>query len=437
MVQALQTIVSRKLAPSTGAVVSVTEFLTDGQRNVLPGHATLKGDVRARIPEDRNGRRALYATDPPTMAALSTAQSVGLDAIGDCAQMSFSEDFAHFCAAVPGCFILLGNGVEGAHGQPLHASDYDFNDELLPIGANFWTQLVRDRLPIRKTENILQSALKLHWFHATDGNHGRALAWGCKRFGSPCRIYIHAEVSQGRADAMQDLGAEVIRIDGDYDASVILAKQEAEENGWYVVSDTSWPGYSEPPRDVMSGYGVMTQEICDELDQAPTHVFLQGGVGGLAAGVAAGLRQYWKETSPRVVIVEPELAACLYESSKTGNATNVAIAEETLMAGLSCGEPSGMAWEILAEEASDFITIPESLVAPTVRLLANPQYGDTPIEAGESAIAGLAAVIAARQNEELSQKLGLDEHSRVLLIGSEGITDAAIFKMIMEGRNAA
>ncbi len=188
---------------------------------------------------------------------------------------------------------------------------------------------------------------------ATDGNHGRALAWECKRFGSPCRIYIHAEVSQGRADAMQDLGAEVIRIDGDYDASVILAKQEADENGWYVVSDTSWPGYTEPPRDVMSGYGVMTQEICDELDQAPTHVFLQGGVGGLAAGVAAGLRQYWKETSPRVVIVEPELAACLYESSKTGNATNVSIAEETLMAGLSCvNRPEWLGKYLLKKQAT-------------------------------------------------------------------------------------
>ncbi len=178
MVQALQTIVSRKLAPSTGAVVSVTEFLTDGQRNVLPGHATLKGDVRARIPEDRKDVERFMRqivkgvaethgvtasmnfntefietinTEAPTMAALSTAQSVGLDAIGDCAQMSFSEDFAHFCVAVPGCFILLGNGMEGAQGQPLHASDYDFNDKLLPIGANFWTQLVRDRLPIRKT----------------------------------------------------------------------------------------------------------------------------------------------------------------------------------------------------------------------------------------------------------------------------------------------
>jgi diaminopropionate ammonia-lyase len=270
---------------------------------------------------------------------------------------------------------------------------------------------------------------------ATDGNHGRSLAWGCKRFGVPCRIYIHAEVSEGRAVAMSDLGAEVIRIEGDYDASVALCKTEAEENGWFVVSDTSWPGYSLPPRDVMSGYGVMTQEICEALKQAPTHVFLQGGVGGLAAGVAAGLRQYWGDVAPRVIIVEPDLAACLFESAKSGTATNVLISEETLMAGLSCGEPSEMAWEILAEEASDFLTIPECLVAPSVRLLATPLNGDTAIEAGESAIAGLAALIAARADATLSEKLGLDTQSRVLLIGSEGVTDAAIFRMIMEGRD--
>ncbi|MGC1487404.1 MAG: diaminopropionate ammonia-lyase [Albidovulum sp.] len=272
---------------------------------------------------------------------------------------------------------------------------------------------------------------------ATDGNHGRSLAWGCQRFGAPCRIYIHAEVSEGRAQAMRDLGADVIRIAGDYDASVALAKSEAEKNGWFVVSDTSWPGYSQPPRDVMSGYGVMTDEICETLDRAPTHVFLQGGVGGLAAGVVAGLRQYWGAKSPRVIIVEPELAACLFESAKTGTATSVAIAEETLMAGLSCGEPSELAWDILAEEASDFLTIPESIVAPTVRLLARPIGGDPAVEAGESAIAGLAALIAARQDKGLSEKLDLDTNSRVLLIGSEGVTDPAIFKMIMEGRDAA
>lgn len=272
---------------------------------------------------------------------------------------------------------------------------------------------------------------------ATDGNHGRSLAWGCKRFGVPCRIYIHAEVSEGRAVAMQDLGADVIRIDGDYDASVALAKHEAEENGWFVVSDTSWPGYSLPPCDVMAGYGVMTQEICEAMEQAPTHVLLQGGVGGLAAGVAAGLRQFWGDASPRVIVVEPELAACLFESGKSGNATNVSIGEETLMAGLSCGEPSPLAWEILEEEVSDFLTIPESLVAPCVRLLAAPLGNDPMIEAGESAIAGLAALIVARTDGDLSGKLGLDAQSRVLLIGSEGVTDRAIFNMIMEGRDAA
>lgn len=178
MVQALQTIVSRKLAPSVAAVLSVTEFLTDGQRNVLPGHATLKGDVRAQLPEDRTnverfmrqiveGVAAAHGITAnmsfntefietinakvPTMAAVAAAQTAGFETIGDRTPMSFSEDFAYFCKAVPGCFLLLGNGEQGTHGQPLHATNYDFNDVLLPIGAAFWTQLVRDRLPNRKT----------------------------------------------------------------------------------------------------------------------------------------------------------------------------------------------------------------------------------------------------------------------------------------------
>tara|TARA_R110002074_G_scaffold181636_6_gene346322 strand:+ start:14185 stop:15378 length:1194 start_codon:yes stop_codon:yes gene_type:complete len=268
---------------------------------------------------------------------------------------------------------------------------------------------------------------------ATDGNHGRSLAWGCQRFGAPCRIYIHAEVSEGRAQAMRDLGAEVIRIKGDYDASVDLAKSETAENGWFVVSDTSWPGYSLPPCDVMCGYGVMTQELCLAMEQAPTHVFLQGGVGGLAAGVAAGLRQFWGDAAPQVVIVEPELAACLFESARAGEVTNVTLSEETLMAGLSCGEPSPLAWDILAEEASDFLTIPDAIVAPTVRLLAKPLQGDPVIQAGESAVAGLAALIAARQDDALSAKLNLGANARVLLIGSEGVTDPAIFARIMKG----
>ena len=180
LVLALQTIVSRKLAPSAGAVLSVTEISTDGQRNVLPGYAILKGDVRARVPDDRlaierymrqivdgvaatHGIRAemrfntefieTINAEEPTKAVINAAQSLGLVAVGDRPPMSFSEDFAHFSAAVPGCFLLLGNGTEGPNGQPLHSNDYDFNDELLPIGAAFWAALVRDRLPRDRTKN--------------------------------------------------------------------------------------------------------------------------------------------------------------------------------------------------------------------------------------------------------------------------------------------
>ncbi len=268
---------------------------------------------------------------------------------------------------------------------------------------------------------------------ATDGNHGRSLAWGCQRVGAPCRIYIHAEVSEGRARAMRDLGAEVIRIDGDYDASVSIATQEADANGWFVVSDTSWPGYTAPPRDVMAGYGVMIDEVCADLEQPPTHVFLQGGVGGMAASIAAALRQHYGKQAPRVIIVEPDRAACLYESARKGAATNVTIESETIMAGLSCGEPSALAWDILREEASDFVTIPDDVIAPTIRLLAKSETGDDMVEAGESAVAGLAALIAARQDAALSNVMGLNGMSRVLLIGSEGVTDPAIFASIMNG----
>ncbi len=275
-------------------------------------------------------------------------------------------------------------------------------------------------------------AAKIALASATDGNHGRSLAWGCRRFGAPCRIYIHAEVSAERAQTMRDLGAEVIRIEGDYDDSVRLAREESEANGWFVVSDTSWEGYSDPPRDVMAGYGVMTEEITAALEPPPSHVFLQGGVGGLAASVSAAFRQHWREAAPRVVIVEPELAACLFASAKADSMTAVRIEAETVMAGLSCGEPSEMAWEILREEAGDFLTIPDSLVAPTMRLLAEPIAGDPVIEAGESAVAGLAAAIAAAGRPALREALGIEADSVLLLLGSEGITDPAVYAKMME-----
>lgn len=268
---------------------------------------------------------------------------------------------------------------------------------------------------------------------ATDGNHGRSLAWGARMFGAPCRIYVHEDVSRGRVEAMQALDATVVVVNGDYDASVRICRDEAEANGWFVVSDTSWEGYTQPPRDVMAGYGVMTNEIVEAMVAPPSHVLLQGGVGGLAASVTAALRQRWGQAGPRIIIVEPELAACLYESAKIRRTTSVTITEETVMAGLSCGEPSALAWEILFEEASDFLTIPDEFVAPTMRLLANPLDGDPAIAAGESAVATLAALIAAAQQERWREALDLDETSVVLVVGSEGVTDPEIYRRILAG----
>ena len=278
-----------------------------------------------------------------------------------------------------------------------------------------------------------KEAAEITMVSATDGNHGRSLAWGCQRFGVPCKIYIHAKVSEERASAMRNFGAEVIRINGTYDDSVEFARIEADKNKWIVVSDTSWPGYFETPRDVMLGYGVLTSEINEKLTRAPTHIFLQSACGGFAASVASALRHFWGDQTPRVVIVESELAACLFECAKANKLTSVRIKEETIMAGLSCGEPSDMAWEVLSEEASDFITIPDNIVPPTVRLLACPEGNDPVIKAGESAVAGLAVLVCASKQPGLREKLGLDKNSRVLLIGTEGVTDAEIFARIMEG----
>jgi len=278
-----------------------------------------------------------------------------------------------------------------------------------------------------------REAAEITMVSATDGNHGRSLAWGCQRFGVPCKIYIHAKVSEERASAMKNFGAEVIRINGTYDDSVEFARIEADKNKWIVVSDTSWPGYFETPRDVMLGYGVLTSEINEKLTRAPTHIFLQSACGGFAASVASALRHFWGDQTPRVVIVESELAACLFECAKANKLTSVRIKEETIMAGLSCGEPSDIAWEVLSEEASDFITIPDNIVPPTVRLLACPEGNDPVIKAGESAVAGLAVLVCASKQPGLREKLGLDKNSRVLLIGTEGVTDTEIFDQIIKG----
>ncbi len=264
---------------------------------------------------------------------------------------------------------------------------------------------------------------------ATDGNHGRSVAWGCRMFGCRCVIYIHRDVSAGRQAAMEAFGAEVVRIDGNYDDSVRRADADAREHGRIIVSDTSYPGYTEIPRDVALGYTVMLAEAVEQLQgEIPTHVFIQGGVGGLAAAVCAYFWELWQQERPRFVVVEPEQANCLQRSARAGRPVAVEGDLETLMAGLSCGEVSLLAWEVLSRGADDFMTLGEDAVAPCMRLLA---AGEPPIEAGESAVAGLGALLAARQDPAWSDTLGLNRSSRIFVIGTEGATDPDLYQQLV------
>lgn len=273
---------------------------------------------------------------------------------------------------------------------------------------------------------------------ATDGNHGRSVAWGCQMFGCGCVIYIHATVSEGRRDAIAAYGAEVVRVAGNYDDAVRQAAKDAAELGRFVVSDTSYPGYMEVPRDVMQGYTLMADEAFDQLPEGvvPTHIFLQGGVGGLAAAVTAQSWIRYGAARPRCILVEPIQAACLYESAKKGEPTAVHGDLDTLMAGLACGEVSLLAWEILSEAASDFMTVTDEAGVACMRLMADgTACSERAVVAGESAVAGMAGLILGGQDPSLRDALGLDENSQVLLIGSEGATDADLYTQLI-GRSA-
>ncbi len=260
---------------------------------------------------------------------------------------------------------------------------------------------------------------------ATDGNHGRAVAWGASRLGVKAVIYVHETVSEGRATAIAAFGAEVRRVPGNYDDAVRASAEAAAANDWTIVSDTSWPGYDLIPRDVMQGYAVLAMEA-EEQGAAPTHVFVQGGVGGLAAGV---LSWYWELQGagrPRVIVVEPETADCLYRSALAGRWTAVGGDLDTIMAGLACGEPSQLAWALLAPGADAFVTIPDARAADAMRDLA-----DLGIAAGESGVAGLAGLRAIAGDAACRAALGLDGASRVFCIGTEGATDPVIYREIV------
>ncbi|RQU90655.1 diaminopropionate ammonia-lyase [Burkholderia cepacia] len=267
---------------------------------------------------------------------------------------------------------------------------------------------------------------------ATDGNHGKGLAAAAQTLGCRCVIVLHANVSVEREQAIAAYGAEIVRIAGNYDESVEEAARLASVNGWHVVSDTSYDGYEDIPRDVMQGYGTIAAEIVEQSDSRPdrsvfTHVFLQGGVGGLAAGLVSFLWEFHGEHRPRFIVVEPKQADCLYQSALAGRASRATGSVDSVMAGLACGETSPLAWKFLQPGVDDFMTISDADAVDAMRVLASGSEGDTPIVAGESGVAGLAGLTVLLQDEQLARKVGLDRTSRVLLINTEGATAPATY----------
>ncbi|WP_339947845.1 diaminopropionate ammonia-lyase [uncultured Albimonas sp.] len=273
-----------------------------------------------------------------------------------------------------------------------------------------------------------QAAARVTVCCATDGNHGRSVAWGARNFGARCVIFIHATVSEGRRAAIEAYGAEVRRCAGNYDDSVREAQATADAEGWFVVSDTSYPGYMDVPRDVMQGYEMMAAEAYEALGAPPSHVFIQTGVGGLAAAVAAQAVRRWGAARPMLVLADPDRSACWLESMAAGAPTAVEGDLDTLMAGLACGEVSALAWEVLRDHGDAAMAVPDAAAVAAMNRLARPAGDDPAIVAGESAVAGLAALENALADPRAAQALGLGADSRVLLFGTEGDTDPALYR---------
>lgn len=266
---------------------------------------------------------------------------------------------------------------------------------------------------------------------ATDGNHGRALAAAAQSVGCRCVIVLHANVSIEREEAIAAYGAEIVRITGNYDESVEEAATLAAKNGWLVVSDTSYDGYEDIPRDVMQGYGTIAAEILEALARRVTHVFLQGGVGGMAAGIASYLWELYGEERPTFIVVEPTQADCLYQSAIAGQAAKATGLVDSVMAGLACGETSPLAWIFLQPCVDFFMTIEDDEAVSAMRRIAAGSDMDIPVVSGESGVAGLAGLIGLANDPQLAEQVGLNAESRVLLINTEGATAPGVYQELV------
>jgi diaminopropionate ammonia-lyase len=274
---------------------------------------------------------------------------------------------------------------------------------------------------------------------ATDGNHGRGVAWAAEQLGLKAVIYMPKGSAQSRVDNIRAHGATVNVTDLNYDDSVRLADRMARENGWHVIQDTASEGYADIPRWIMQGYITMSMEAIDQMGEKrlpPTHVFLQAGVGSFAGAMVAHLDSVFKNEPPRFIVVEPTHAACLLASAAAGDGRLHAVTGDlgTIMAGLACGEPNPMAWDILREFSSAYISCDDYVAANGMRILANPVGGDARVEAGESGAVGIGLMdllANCTDFKALKDELEIGPDSTLLCFNTEGATDPLNYREII------
>ncbi len=287
---------------------------------------------------------------------------------------------------------------------------------------------------------VAEKIRDLTFVTATDGNHGRGLAWTARMLGVGCVVYMPRGSSAERLENIRAQGAQAQILDLNYDDAVRYAAAQAECNGWVLVQDTSWDGYEIIPTWIMQGYTTMALEAAQQLGgKVPTHVFLQAGVGAMSGAVAGFLASYYGERKPRICVVEPDAADCVYRTAAARDGELHAVGGDlpTMMAGLACGEPCGVGWEQLERHADFFASVPDEVAVRGMRVMANPLPDDPAVVSGESGAVtlGFLATLLSGEGEAAGAAacLGLGPGSCVLLISTEGATDRANYRSILWG----